>query len=918
MKTRLHLPLLASLAFTCSASAQDIIKANNSLALNLPASWTGSVVPGPDHTAVWNSSSSPSAVNLGANLAWQGIHIDNPGKDIAINGTQTLTLGSSGITVNNRSLTLAPAVVFSADSEMRFFTTAAIGITFNGPTNLGGHSLAIFGNRDSHFISGSGVLSNGSLVFAHGSSNNGQCQFNAVTSGNFSLFGTGRNTQIIVNSTAVSNPQLDVDLDDTSMLRLGNIFDNNALQIGNLSGVAGTVVSPNYLVSTGIPIVVRTLAVNQSSDATFAGLLAGSNNNRSLGFTKDGPATLALTNPNNEYSGPTTIHAGTLHFAGDGRLNFRPIPNQDPILGTSPTAITNNATLHIDSTATQELTGPMTGTGTWLKSNIGFLTYSGDGSGFSGDTHVDGGRLILNGTLGGDVAVAANAALGGTGNSTRHLTTAAGSSLIQTGGTTTAGLTFNGTTISNPTYIEFASPQNDATTYEVLGYGAGGLSGYENLVPLARGTLEHDTANQKVLFHAITPGIRIWNIADGVWNSLGVLQNWAGGDQVFIQGDHAIFNAIGADTTITLDGLLAPSTVTVEHPANTCTFTGSGGFAGSGTFTKSGTGIVRIGVSSPNFSGPTVINDGIFRFIDGGFWGTSTITNDASLEADVAGQISLINGIDGSGTLTKRGSGTLTLGGITQSNFTGTVLVENGRLVLDKKSALGISLRGAKTVTITPGGQIDLNNYSQPPRKEVKRPDLTYTFQIAGDGDGRGAIVNNSYSLRWLTKDLDFSGFLNLVLSADASIGGTGGYDIGFTQDVHGTITGNGHTLTKRGSNTIHLRAPASNIALVVREGILGIENDDNAFGGAAGSVTVHPNASVGGSGPLTIATPVTLHGGASLQAMPNWYTSFNLREESLWTGPITLLGNATLLADPWGILIEARFPVPVASSKTD
>jgi autotransporter-associated beta strand protein len=895
--------LLLSLSFGHLSNSQEIVKLSNTSALNLATSWSGGVVPTAVHTAVWNATSlstfNATAV-LGANLSWQGIRIDdaynNAGK-YTITGSHTLTIGSSGIGITGLNLQFDHPVVFAADAELRLNANSK-GVTFNGVANLGGNTVTVVSGNNNRFIAGAGGLSNGTLLFSSGP-HNGQCQFNAASVGAFNLLGTG-NAQIIVNAAAASNTQLDLNLDDTSRLSLGLAFDNLTFGIGNLFGAPGTRIIPDYLQATGSPVVVRTLAVNQTIDGSFAGLLTGANNNRALGLTKNGSATLSLTNPVNEYSGPTTVNAGTLHITGAGRLNHRPVPTQPILEGIYPGVIINHGVLHIDSTAAQTLSGAMTGSGILLKSNIGFLTLAGDGSGFTGEVVVNSGRVTLTGLLGGNVSLSANTSLGGSGTSTGGLTTASGSSLILSGGSTTSGLSFHGATINSPTYVEFSSPQSQAVVYEVLRYGDGGLVGYENIVPLARGTLSHDVSDKKVVFTALAPGIRTWNIGDGVWNSAAVLENWAQGDRVFYQGDAVVFDAMASDTTITLEGVLAPSTVTVENPAHSYTLAGGGGLAGNGTFAKNSDGILRIASPSPNFAGPTSINGGIFRFIDGGSWGPGIITNHAALEADISSDLTLINGIGGNGTLVKRGRGTLTSAGATESTFTGNVTVEGGRLVLGKETALGYGNSGAKSVIIHPGAQVDLNGYADTQHKEVKKPWLTYTFRIAGDGDGSGAITNKGGGLRIPIKDFDFAGIANLVLTGDASIGGTAGYDVGFTHNVTGTIIGNGHTLTKLGSNTIHLRAAASNISLVVKEGTLGIENNNDSFGGEGGAVTVHANASLGASGPVIIPTPVTLNDGAVLRSLPNWYTD----EPAVWSGPVTVHGAATLLTETKNMII--------------
>ena len=100
-------PLVAFSAFTHTASAVDVIKDNNTNALNLGSSWLddgglGDITPGtpPGHVAVWNNTvAAANTTDLGGNLSWAGIRIASPGGVVTVRHAagQTLTLGASGI-----------------------------------------------------------------------------------------------------------------------------------------------------------------------------------------------------------------------------------------------------------------------------------------------------------------------------------------------------------------------------------------------------------------------------------------------------------------------------------------------------------------------------------------------------------------------------------------------------------------------------------------------------------------------------------------------------------------------------------------------------------------------------------------------------------------------------------------------------
>jgi autotransporter-associated beta strand protein len=268
----------------------------------------------------------------------------------------------------------------------------------------------------------------------------------------------------------------------------------------------------------------------------------------------------------------------------------------------------------------------------------------------------------------------------------------------------------------------------------------------------------------------------------------------------------------------------------------------------------------------------------------------ASITFDHSSDYTVVGTAA---GIARSTGITKNGSGTLTLGGQT-STFTGPVEIQQGRLKYGNSEALGFS----SSVTVAAGAQLDL---------DASRPEdtgRTYAYTIAGGGpDGNGAITNSS-----ATAIYENAGIRALALSGNASVGGNGGrFDIG-TPPYSGTITGNGHTLTKVGTSELAYRVDASGSPVhhVVAAGRAWAENTDNAWGGATGSLRVKSGARAGTYGVRSISTPVFLEAGGIL---------FNAGGgKGTWTGTVTLEGNATIES---GTAIDITGPVTGGFSLT-
>jgi autotransporter-associated beta strand protein len=115
----------------------------------------------------------------------------------------------------------------------------------------------------------------------------------------------------------------------------------------------------------------------------------------STGLTKSGTGTLILNNPNNDYTGTTTINAGILQVGDGGTSNAQ--------LGTG--VIVNNGQLILNQTdLNHTVPGTISGSGSIEQKGTGIVTLSGD------NTTYDGTILVSSGTL----QAGSNSALGST------------------------------------------------------------------------------------------------------------------------------------------------------------------------------------------------------------------------------------------------------------------------------------------------------------------------------------------------------------------------------------------------------------------------------------------------------------------------------------------------------------------------
>lgn len=272
-------------------------------------------------------------------------------------------------------------------------------IRFDGTTDLGGsirEITAIASTVNSGFGSGAiftGVISNGGITKSGSGimtlSNNGNT-FTGATTVN------GGNLAI---STGALGSSASVTLANSgAALSLGL---NGSSDVKNLSGVAGTSIRTDFTISGTAG--ARTLAVNQSLDGTFAGTFV-EGSSRAISLSKSGSAILTLTGTGG-FTGSTTVNGGTLRIAASG------------VLGSATYAgnVTNNASLHFDSTATQTLSGLVDGTGSVLKSNTGTLILTNNND-YAGSITVSGGTLQVGnnntaGFIGNSATIVNNAAM---------------------------------------------------------------------------------------------------------------------------------------------------------------------------------------------------------------------------------------------------------------------------------------------------------------------------------------------------------------------------------------------------------------------------------------------------------------------------------------------------------------------------
>ncbi|WZB73733.1 autotransporter-associated beta strand repeat-containing protein [Achromobacter insuavis] len=138
-------------------------------------------------------------------------------------------------------------------------------------------------------------------------------------------------------------------------------------------------------------------------------------------LTKAGAGTLVLSGANT-YSGGTRVTGGALEVERDANLGAAAgglALEGGGMLATTATfdtaravTVTQSGGFDVAANTTLGLTGALSGSGDLIKAGEGVLDLKGDGSGFTGRTLVNGGRLAINGRLGGSFTVADGGVLG--------------------------------------------------------------------------------------------------------------------------------------------------------------------------------------------------------------------------------------------------------------------------------------------------------------------------------------------------------------------------------------------------------------------------------------------------------------------------------------------------------------------------
>lgn len=317
---------------------------------------------------------------------------------------------------------------------------------------------------------------------------------------------------------------------------------------------------------------------------------------------------------------------------------------------------------------------------------------------------------------------------------TRPGVTTADAANLGSGLTSTFGVGTGGdlVTIVNPNTLSIAAthtvnivplPGITPSVYTLIDYdGAIGGSGYEGLalgaLPHMDAELQHNTTDRKIelVVHSVSTIYWDGDGGNSDWDT-NTTPNWfenADNDnEKFLPYDAVQFDddaATYTDGLIRVVGTVTPRSVTFSNEANAYTLTGGtvssvGGLSKSGGATLTLLNPNEFGVESLVTGGTLAIGDGT----TGSLACNISIGAGAEVILNPADGSTYGHDLSGGGTLTKAGTGTLTMSR-PNNGFTGTLLVDEGKLVASayagwRLAALRIASGGTLSITATNGLQ---------------------------------------------------------------------------------------------------------------------------------------------------------------------------------------------------------------------
>ncbi len=786
--------------------------------------WTGTV-------ALGTTGSNSVGVDSGS-LNISGVVSGGAGNNLTKVGNGTLTLSGAN-TFSGSTTVNAGTVSIAADNNLGTAPGAATAghLTLNGGTLQNTATMTLSTNRGIALGAAGGTIQTDTGT---------TLTYNGIAAGSGALAKTGTGTLILggtnsytgatnINAGTLQLAANNVLSDSTAVTVANGATFNVATRtdtIGSLAG-AGTVALGNA--------GALTTGANNSS-TTFTGNLSGSGANS---VTKVGTGTMTIggTAGSNSFA-PATLNltAGTVQLGASNILSGALVFNGGTFSVNGYNETVSSATLQSSSTLDfNSLAGILDLTnGTYTGGTLTINNWAGSTAGGGAS------QLLLPGSISG--ALLTNITFAGyapgaqlIGNEIVPLTGAGYTWNVDAAGTWTTNTNWNPNT-GNPNGIGATANFASAITgNRIVTLDAARTVGYMNFNDNNNYTIDHATNRLTMDVSGGNAQINVSNtgsptISAGLTlnDALVINQNSTGTLTLSaanaITGTNRNLTVNGSGNTV-VSGTITTGTGTLtKNNSGTLTLTGVNTFTGATTVNG---GTVAIAADTGLGTAPGAATPAQLTLNDGTLQTTTTMTlatnrgttlgtAGGTFKTDPATVLSYSGIIAGTGSLTKDGTGILTLGGA--NTYAGNTTIAGGTLRL----GTGTAIPNASAVILTGGAT---------------------TLDLNGNSETIGSLASAQASS---------------VLSLGAGTLTTGGNNASTLFD--GTITGTG-ALTKTGSGTFTVTGNNSYTgATTVSTGTLNIRNN-NALGTTAGTTTVADLAALEIQGDITSAEPINFRG---------------------------------------------------------
>ena len=304
--------------FVQQTNILPFVKANNTVNLELTNSWTANTTPDAYGLAIWNSTvAAANTVTLGAATDWSGIQITTPGGAITVNGTNTLTLETSGVDLSGASqnLTMNCPVILNA-SEIWNIAASHTAVVNN---NISGYGALTKSGLGTLTLTGTNTYTGGTTITSSYGATNSLLVLNSLTlgTGTISIGGFGNTDGSclkLAGGIILSNTLNGWASRSVSTPNLLNVSGTNTV-ISSITGTSGG--SQSTLQSdSGNLVMLGSIATRQLNiQGAGSGELRGAVNIGAYHLVMNGPGQWILSGTNT-YTNSTIINGGTLLING--------------------------------------------------------------------------------------------------------------------------------------------------------------------------------------------------------------------------------------------------------------------------------------------------------------------------------------------------------------------------------------------------------------------------------------------------------------------------------------------------------------------------------------------------------------------------------------------------------------------------